>query len=284
MNQHATRRVVHPGPVAKERIEAIACRAEAFEVTLAPGIDMNASIADAFASRGFSGGFLRLKNAMVDPMRYVIPAPAPDAEHAAWYSETFAPEGEAIIEDAGFIVGRRDDQPFFHCHGVWETSDLGRRAGHLLPHDSRLSKPARAQAWGVSGDVFEVLDDRETNFRLFTPRPSKEENSAGCRAVIARVRPGEEIGQAIEALCRQHDMLHATVMGIGSVVGAVFTDAPDVSSYATEALITDGKVTDGTCRLDIAIVGIDGCITEGRLAPGINPVCVTFELLIVGDK
>lgn len=284
MNQLATRRVVHPGPAAKERIEAIACRAEAFDVTLAAGIDMNASVADAFAVRGFSGGFLRLKNAMVDPMRYVIPAPAADAAHAAWYSETFAPEGESIIEDAGFIVGRRDDQPFFHCHGVWETSDLGRRAGHLLPHDSRLAKPARAQAWGVSGALFEVLDDRETNFRLFAPRPSEEECDAGYRAVIARIRPGEEIVQAIEVLCRQHGMLNATVMGIGSVVGAVFTDAPDVSSYATEALIGDGKVTDGTCRLDIAIVGIDGCITEGRLAPGVNPVCVTFELLIVEGK
>lgn len=284
MNQHATRRVLHPGPVAKERIEAMACRAEAFEVTLAAGIDMNASVADAFAARRFSGGFLRLKNAMVDPMRYVIPAPAADAEHAAWYSETFAPDGESIIEDAGFIVGRRDDRPFFHCHGVWETSDLGRRAGHLLPHESRLAKPARAQAWGVSGAVFEVLDDRETNFRLFTPRPSEEERGAGCRAVIARVRPGEEIGQAIETLCRQHGMLDATVMGIGSVVGAVFTDTPQVTSYATEALIADGRVTDGKCRLDIAIVGIDGRITEGRLASGVNPVCVTFELLIVESE
>jgi hypothetical protein len=54
-----------------------------------------------------------------------------------------------------------------------------------------------------------------------------------------------------------------------------------VDSYATEVLITDGSLRHGRCTLEIALVGLDGTISHGRLLRGSNPVCVTFELLIV---
>ncbi|TJW96393.1 MAG: DUF296 domain-containing protein, partial [Mesorhizobium sp.] len=56
-----------------------------------------------------------------------------------------------------------------------------------------------------------------------------------------------------------------------------------VSSYATEVLVTDGAVRSGCCTLAIALVGMDGVISAGRLRRGANPVCVTFELLILAS-
>ncbi|WP_082542391.1 PCC domain-containing protein [Mesorhizobium sp. Root1471] len=274
------RTIVHPGPLPAERAVSVPCRIEKQKVVLSPGRSMNDAVAAALEETGFSSGYIRLRNARVNPLRYVIPAPSPDGAHAAWYSDTYAPDGTAVIEDAGMVVGRRDGASFFHCHGVWRTADGQRRMGHLLPLESQLAEPVEAEAWGASGARFDVQEDPETNFRLFMPVSSPDDTRSGMRGFICRVRPNEEIGEAIEALCRQHGIENAVVHGVGSVVGAVFEDAPEVPSFATEVLITQGEVRAGKCRLRIAIVDIDGVITEGTLSPGANPVCVTFELAL----
>lgn len=281
MKGRFARSIVHPGPLAEERIAAVPCRVERLKVDLAAGVNINQAVSDALAARGFTSGFVRLKNARVNPMRYVIPAPATDDQHAAWYSETFAPDSETLIEDAGFIVGQRDGQPFFHSHGTWKTPDLGRRAGHILPLESCLAAPVEAEAWGISGAVFQVHHDPETNFRLFTPESAAAPGGNGDRGLILRVRPSEDINGAIETACTKAGIRDANIMGIGSLIGAVFENAPEVVSYATEVLITHGSVRQGKSDLEIMVVGIDGKITEGTLLPGSNPVCVTFELLIV---
>lgn len=274
------RTIVHPGPIAAERAVAVPCRVEKRKVTLIPGKSMNDAAAAALKNEGFSVGYIRIRNARVNPLRYVMPAPSPDDTHAAWYSDTCAPDGVAVIGDAGMMVGHRDGAPFFHCHGIWRTADGQRRMGHLLPLESQLAEPVEAEAWGIFGALFDVQDDPETNFRLFMPVSSPDDRASGKRGFICRVRPNEEIGEAIEALCRQHDIGNAVVHGVGSVVGAVFEDAPEVPSFATEVLITQGEVRNGRCSLRIAIVDIDGIITEGTLSPGANPVCVTFELAV----
>ena len=275
-----TRRVVHPGPVGRERIIVVPCRAERFEVELAAGIDMNSAVAEAFRAHGFESGFLRLANAAVDPLRYVMPAAAVDAEHAAWYSEIFAPQGECLIEEAGFTVGLRDGQPWFHCHGVWQTPDLGRRAGHLLPLESRLARAAKAQAWGVTGAAFEVGHDPETNFSLFSPVRCGNGDGNGRPAALIRVCPNGDFATALKGACCGAGIGEADVMGVGSFIEAHFRDALSLASYATEAFIRKGAIAGDSCDLDICVVGIDGAIGEGLLA-GENPVCVTFEALVV---
>lgn len=278
------RSIRHPGPIASERFAAMPCAAERLTLRLEAGSAINDAVAQALAVAGFSGGYIRLRNARVDPMRYVIPAASPDGTHAAWYSDTFAPAGMTVIEDAGLVAGRRDERPFFHCHGIWRTPDGVRRMGHLLPLDSRLAEPVEVTAWGIEGALFDVRDDAETNFRLFAPikAPVLDERR-GSRAAICTVKPNEDIGQAIEAVCRRHGIDHASIQGIGSLVGADFDDGSAVSSYATEVLVTDGAVRSGRCTLDIALVGIDGEISSGSLRRGANPVCVTFELLVVAS-
>jgi predicted DNA-binding protein with PD1-like motif len=275
------RSIRHPGPPAPARAVAVACRAEAVRLRLEPGRSINQAVAEAFARAEVPGGYVRLRGAPVSPMRYVIPAASPDAGHAAWYSETFAPAGVSLVEDAGLVAGRRDGQPFLHCHGIWRTPDGERRMGHLLPLESEFAEPVEAEAWAAADAVFEVADDPETGFRLFGPAPWPKGRASGAAALLCAFRPNQDIGEAIEAACRLHGIAGASVHGIGSLVGADFEDGSGISSYATEVLVRQGRVAGGRAALDIAMVGMEGELGEGRLSRGINPVCVTFEILIV---
>ncbi len=275
------RTIQHPGPSAAERVHSMACCADRMTMELQAGCSLNQSVAEAFATAGLVSGYVHLRDAAVEPLRYVIPAVSPDGQHAAWYSETFAPQGVCIIEDAGLIVGLRDRESFLHCHGLWRLPDGSLRMGHLLPLESRLSRRAKAEVWGVSGAAFEVQDDPETNFRLFQPITSPEHPVGRGRAFIAVLKPNVDVCRSIETLCRNQNVTEARIMGIGSLVSAEFETSPFFDSFATEVLIRDGEVRKGHCSLDIALVGLDGSIAEGRLRPGCNPVCVTFELLIV---
>lgn len=275
------RSVRHPGPPSAERIFSAPCQAERLTLTLEPGRSVNRAVAEAFDRAGFAGGYIRLRDAAASPMRYVIPAAAVDGRHAAWYSETFAPEGVTVIEDAGMVVGRRDGEPFLHCHGLWRTPDGARRMGHLLPLEAEFAEPVEAEAWAVSGAAFHVRDDEETNFRLFRPVPQDDGTPVTWNAIICAIKPNQDIGAAVEEACRRHGIANASVHGIGSLVGADFEEAERVHSYATEVLIGSGEVRDGQCGLDIALVGLDGAIGQGRLVRGTNPVCVTFEVLII---
>jgi hypothetical protein len=276
------RSIRHPGPIAAERSVVVPCRAEAIRLSLEPGRSVNQAVAEAFERAGMPGGYVRLAGVPVSPMRYVIPGPAtPDGSHAAWYSDTFAPGGVSTIEDAGLVAGRRDGAPFLHCHGLWRTPE--RRMGHLLPLESELAEPVEAEAWAVSAAVFDAADDPETAFRLFRPLPCAEGRDGGRAALLCAFRPNQDIGEAIEAACRLHGFRDASVHGIGSLVGADFEGGGRISSYATEVLVRQGAVAGGRATLDIAMVGMEGEIGEGTLRRGVNPVCVTFEILIVDD-
>jgi predicted DNA-binding protein with PD1-like motif len=275
------RSIHHPGPPPTARAIVVPCRAEAVRLQLEPGRSVNQAVAEAFARAGVPGGYVRLRGAPVSPMRYVIPAASPDAGHAAWYSGTFAPAGVSRIEDAGLVAGRRDDQPFLHCHGIWRTPGGERRMGHLLPLETEFAEPVEAEAWTVTDAVFEAADDPETGFRLFRPAPCRKGGADGAAALLCAFRPNQDIGAAIEAACRSNGIGEAFVHGIGSLIGAEFEDGTGMSSYATEVLLRQGRVAAGRATLDISMVGMEGELAEGRLARGVNPVCVTFEILIV---
>ncbi len=281
------RRIRHPGPEAEARHAAMPCRAQALALTLEPGRSINAAVAEALASHGFQAGYVLIEDVPMQRMDYVIPAASPDAAHAAWYSETHAPSAGGTILRAGLHLGRRDGEPFLHCHGLWDVPDKGLRMGHLLPFDAEVRQSVQVSALGLSHALLEVAEDEETNFRLFAPRKLETAGPVGQRrALLATIRPNRDICEAIEAICIEHGFDEADVLGIGSLVGADFEDGSQVTSYATEVLINEGRVVTGPngprARLDIAMVGMDGEIAQGVLVRGSNPVCVTFELLILG--
>jgi len=274
------RQLKHPGPVAAEREQSAACRATALTLTLAKGQSVNAAVTGALARAGFSAGYVHLENVAISPMRYVIPAVAPDDTHVAWYSETHAPEGVVTIERAGVIAGMRDGEPFIHCHGIWIDEAGNRRAGHLLPHEAFIAEDATVSAWGIEGASYVARDDAETNFKLFAAEgvgPALDEPNAA----VVTVRPNGDISAAIEAVCARHGIGAARIFGVGSLNEVDFEDGSRVPSYATEVFVEDGMVSPDGSVLDVALVDLRGEIHEGRLVRGQNPVCVTFELLIV---
>jgi predicted DNA-binding protein with PD1-like motif len=277
------RHIVHPGPAAPEGTCAVSGAPVPLRFTLEPGCTVEEATAKGFEASGCSGGIMRFTG-MCEPFRFVIPALSPDGLHVAWYSDTFSPAGPVTVERACAIVGEREGRPFIHCHGMWTTA-AGLRMGHLLAAESTVAEPIEAVGIGFRDATFRALPDAETNFTLFEPvRVAREMAESGQRALLAKVRPNQEIGEAVEGLCSRHGIRSAVVHGIGSLNGIRFADGREVASHATEILIRDGRVEalNGrpTARLEIDAVDLDGRIHSGELARGDNPVCITFELVI----
>ncbi len=279
------RHIHHPGPVSPERTAEVAGTPVPLRFVLEPGDTVDTAIAQGFAAAGCIGGFVTLRGGQCDPFRYVMPAASPDAQHVAWYSDTFAPEGSVNIERAGAIVGRRDGKPFVHCHGIWNSQE-GMRMGHLLAPDTMVTEPVEAIGIGLKTATFEGLPDPETNFTLFEPveLAEKPDEREGVRVLLAKVRPNEDISTAIETICSYHEITRANVYGIGSLNEVRFTDGRRVNAHATEVLIREGRVEEFNrqprASLLIDVVDLEGQVYAGLVVHGDNPVCITFELVI----
>jgi predicted DNA-binding protein with PD1-like motif len=129
--------------------------------------------------------------------------------------------------------------------------------------------------------------DPETNFKLFGPvaRPATNANTTS-RAFALRLRPNQDFACALEKFCRQHGILHARLHGgVGSTIGACFTDGHNLVPFATELAVRSGTVApgaDGTLEAEIEIALVDylGGIAKGTLVRGDNPVLMTMELVL----
>ncbi|EIM29913.1 PCC domain-containing protein [Microvirga lotononidis] len=281
------RHILHPGAVAPERMTAVAAAPVPLRFTLEPGEAVDAAIAKGFAASGCIGGIVAFQGGRFETFRFVMPAASPDALHAAWYSDTFAPAGPVEIRRGCAIVGERDGKPFIHCHGVWASSE-GVQMGHMLAPDTVVAEPIEVTGIGVRTATFRALPDPETNFTLFEPvqvgEPVQVDGSH--RVLLTKVRPNEDISLALEQICSRHGITKARVHGIGSLNGVRFADGSRVESHATEVLIREGEVELSHDRLrgplHVDVVDPDGRIFSGDLVHGDNPVCVTFELMIEG--
>jgi predicted DNA-binding protein with PD1-like motif len=288
------RHLAQPGPALLPRVEWIPGQAHPLAFTLEPGLTLLEAVSRPLRAAGFASAAVVLEGGGgFAPFAYVLPAHAPDTTHVAWYSETHAPPGGARLERATATLGLRDGQPLLHCHAVWvEEGDGARRAGHVLPERSVVAAPIAARAWGLSGMAFLAEPDAETNFTLFHPvaagepaAPSRP-GTAG-RAAALRIRPNEDLAEALEAACRRHGFAHGAALrgGVGSLVGARFAEGGVVEDIATELLVTGGGIApDATGELraevSVALADMRGRVHEGRLLRGRNPVCITFELLL----
>jgi predicted DNA-binding protein with PD1-like motif len=278
------RQILHPGPAVLERTKAVEGSPVRLRFSLAPGCSVDEAIATGFEAAGCAGGFVTLRGGQCEPFRYVIPAASPNAQHAAWYSATYAPTGQVAIDNACAIVGFRDGKRFIHCHGIWDTGN-GPRMGHLLAPDTKVVEPVEVEGIGMRTATFQAQPDPETNFTLFEPVPlSASDATVTGRALLAKVRPNQDIGLAIEEICAKHGIRAANIFGIGSLNEVRFAEGCHVRSHATEVSIRNGSVAsvDGwpQARLHIDVVDMNGDIFSGHLVRGENPVCVTFELVI----
>jgi predicted DNA-binding protein with PD1-like motif len=182
-------------------------------------------------------------------------------------------------------VGERDGEPFVHCHGSWRTTE-GLRMGHMLAANCIVTEPVEASGFGFVDATFRAIPDAETHFTLFEPFAASPSAPTG-QALLVRIRPNEDVCTAIESVCRSHRIDGARVFGIGSLNEVHFADGRRMNSHATELFVREGRVTTDEgklqARLDIAVVDMKGNIAEGEILRGDNPVCITFELVIVPD-
>jgi hypothetical protein len=274
------RRIDHPGPIARERHAAISCRAEPVTLTLRAGLSFGATVAQAFAEHGHKAGYLRLSDVAMERLGFVMPAPAPGDGHAAWYSAAQSWTGGAVIHEAGVHLGQRDGAPFTHIHGRWSGVGTGERVGHLLPDASVIARDTLAQGWALTGAILVAEPDPETQFTLFRARewgPAPET----VNALLCTLRPNQDISGALVALASAYFSGPVRAEGIGSLIGTRFENGVGIDAYATEVLLTEGRIADGDGCLYALAVGFDGRHASGRLVSGDNPVLVTAEILLI---
>ncbi|WP_024518847.1 DUF296 domain-containing protein [Bradyrhizobium sp. Tv2a-2] len=281
------REIKQPGPPTSERIQWVEARGRGFSFTLEAGIPLLEAARRGFAAQGFDGGVLNIKGGALGPFAYVMPALSNTGENAAFYSETFRPEGSAWLKQATMTLGERDGAPFFHCHGLWLEAHCRVNGGHILPEETMVAEPFEVAAFGIDGATFKAEPDPETNFKLFGPVKSEARGAeTTSRAFALRLRPNQDFAHGLEAFCRDRGITHAKIRGgVGSTIGARFTDGRIVDPFATELTITAGHVGPGAggapqAELDIALVDYTGGLAEGSLVRGDNPVLMTMELVL----
>jgi predicted DNA-binding protein with PD1-like motif len=281
------RSIAQPGLPAPERIQWVEGRGRAFSFTLEAGLPLLEAARRGFAAEGFAGGTLNLRAGALGPFAYVMPALSKTGDNAAFYSDIFRPAGVSRLTTGAMTLGQRDGAPFFHCHALWREADGRRQGGHILPEETVVAEPFEVDAFGLDDAVFTAEPDPETNFKLFGPVASAAGGArATSRAFALRLRPNQDFAGALEAFCRQHGILRARLHGgVGSTIGARFTDGRSVVPFATELLIRSGTVAPGAGRtpeaeLEVALVDYLGGLAEGRLVRGDNPVLMTMELVL----
>ena len=272
------RQIRHPGPPAAARITALPCRAVPLRLTLRAGQSLAAAVPAAMAQAGFAHGYLRLDGARFAPLSFVTPAPATGDGHAAWYSATHR-HLAAQVRYGGLHLGQRDGAPFVHCHGIW-ASDLP-DTGHMLCEGSILAQDQVVTGWGLAGAGLVASPDVETGFTLFQPQAT--DTAASPDACLITLRPNQDITTALADFAREQGVRAARVEGIGSLIGTAFSDSRTIPSYATEFLIVRGRISTGEVALEGVSTGFDGQGRLGRLAPALNAICVTAEILLLVD-
>jgi predicted DNA-binding protein with PD1-like motif len=285
------RRIVQPGLPAPERIQWVEARGRAFSFTLEAGLPLLEAARRGFAAEGFAGGTLNFGAGALGPFAYVMPALSRTGENAAFYSDTFRPGGTTRLKVGAMTLGERDGAPFFHCHALWTEADGRAGGGHILPEETIVAEPFEVDAFGIDGAAFTAEPDPETNFKLFGPVPSAPASAkTTSRALALRLRPNQDFAGALETFCRERGITRAKLHGgVGSTIGARFTDGSIVEPFATELMVKSGMIALGTsggleAELDVALVDYTGGLAEGRLRRGDNPVLMTMELVLEASQ
>ena len=281
------RSIVQPGSPVPERIQWVETRGRAFSFMMEAGLPLLEAARRGFAAQGFASGTLNIEGGALGPFAYVMPALSMTGENAAFYSDTFRPSGVTRLKMAAMTFGRRDGAPFFHCHALWTEADGRVNGGHILPEETVVAEPFEVDAFGIDGALFTAEPDSETNFKLLGPvSATRGEAETTRRAFALRLRPNQDFAGALEAFCRAQGIATARLHGgVGSIIGARFTDGRTVEPFATELAVRSGAISHGAggaleAELDIALVDYTGGLAEGRLTRGDNPVLMTMELVL----
>jgi predicted DNA-binding protein with PD1-like motif len=278
-----------PGTPDAERIAFVEANGREFQFALEPGLPLLEAVRRGFAAEGFVSGVVNFGEIALAPFAYVMPALSSTPDFAAYYSETYRPEGVTHLIDGAMTFGTRDGAPFFHCHALWHEADGKLTGGHILPvAETVVARPATVHAFGLSGACFDGTPCRETHFKLFEPSVDiPRETLTDQRCFALRMRPNIDLHLALEDFCRKHDIRAARILGgVGSTIEARFTDHAPMTNFATEVYVRDGRITpdeQGVLQASISAALVDymGETGWGELKRGDSPVLMTFELVLV---
>lgn len=277
------RYIRQPGPVEPQRHLVKPTTAVPVIIELESGQCVLPGLAAELSKLGATSAYLNVQNAGVHQLEFVMPAPSPDDDHMAWWSDTHTLVDSGRIKEAGLVFGWRDDGPFIHCHGSWTDQTGQLHAGHMLPDRCILEETATFIGWLFPDAQFEGRYDPETNFTLF--QPIGKANAPESDAVLVRLCPNVEIGQELVTICKKLGWKQASVHGLGSLIGASFSNGDTMESFATEFLVRKGAINLESALpdadIDILIVGMDGDIMQGTLLRDTNAVLMTCELVLL---
>ncbi|MHC2314216.1 putative DNA-binding protein with PD1-like motif [Bradyrhizobium diazoefficiens] len=193
------RSIKQPGAPGAERIQWVEARGRAFTFMLEAGVPLLEAARRGFAAEGFAGGVLNFGRGTLGPFAYVMPALSKTGENAAFYSETFRPEGVTRTKLGRMTLGTRDGAPFFHCHGLWTEADGKASGGHMLPDETIVTEPFEVESFGLDGAMFTAEPDPETNFKLFGPVAAASTGArTTSRAFALRLRPNQDFAFCLE--------------------------------------------------------------------------------------
>lgn len=277
--------VMHPGPVAKERLELFKADGEPVSLTLAAGIPLETAVAQALADIGCeNSAYLELTNAPVSELVYVMPANAPDEQHVAWYSDVHSFDGKGVIDHLGMIVGYREERCFIHGHGTWTPNGGTMAMGHILSNMTVLAEPVVVTGFALAGARFEGREDPETNFTLFRPAQHGKPIPETADFAVLRIMPNQDFDMALDRACAQLEWQSARAWGVGSINKPHFEDGRVLDSLPTELVILDALCrADGAAPHGAAIRAVGtgaNQIEEGRLSRGNNGVLITAEIVL----
>ena len=277
--------VIHAGPQQNPRIVSVPTRCTEHVIELSEGTDLFAALERSLTDFSVSGIMAEFVSGQFGHTDYVHPAYGEDAEHPMSFTEAFRVESPTELRHASATIGFREDTPFCHIHASWTAADGDTRGGHLLP--GTLAGPS-----GLTIRLFALPDarllsevDPETGFSAFAPTPTSSETPASPDAVVARVRPGEILDEAVLAVCRTAGFDSAEVVAsLGSTTGAVFIDGtapwPAVEFTHLSGAVTGARNSTPRITLSGEVVDVAGEVSSGTLKPQANPVAVTFELFV----
>jgi len=269
----------HPGPPASAPFKTARGLCVTHRVRLGAGGSLMQHVADVMDAHGCDSGVIVLDGLRMGPYRYVGPDRSSDGVHAAWYSPPRA-GAQATIGAGTAIVGRRDGAWWLHAHAVWtEDGHAALIAGHLLPDEVVLPETVEVTLHAFRGGAFEVSLNPETQFPIFHPTGGQNNGNA----VIAKVNPHHDVSTSIRQIVRTAGFQAAEIFGVGSLIGASFTDgAPSMISSISEVFVMQSaRFEQDELALPMYCVDPEGGHFSGPLALGSSPVCVTFELLII---
>jgi predicted DNA-binding protein with PD1-like motif len=284
----------HPGPVARERVVSVATQLAEHEYELPAGARLLDAVADLLARTASVGAVGELVGGTLEAFDYFVPALGAPGGAVATFSDPHSGAAPARLIRGGVTIGRRAGEVFAHSHAVFEGRDGALRAGHLMPESVVLGAGVTARL-AASADVrYEVAPDPETTMSLFTPMRvgavSIGVAHGSRRGLVCRIRPNVDLATAIEELTVRQGWAAASVRGqIGSLVGGRLRQEDgsilEVEGPATEVMYLDGTVgpVDGRMSADLTLGMVDrfGRIHRGGLVRGLNPVAMTYELVLV---